>query len=116
MVSSGDPGPADLVGVLHLEHRAGPAGPHQAPPRLSQPHLILHIALPGAAWRLPLRSCTGLSKGLLSLGSIPGRDSGEDLLHVPLPVLPQILLLFNSKREPWRESGSKKWQLPVRPS
>ena len=41
-VSSGDPGLADLLGVLHVEHRAGPAGPHQAPPCVSQPHLILH--------------------------------------------------------------------------
>lgn len=108
MVSSGDPGLTDLVGILHVEHRAGLAGPLQAPTRVSQPHLILHIALPGAAWRPPPKSWAGLSEGPLSLGSIPGRDSGEDLLHVPLPILPQILLLFNSKREPWRERGSKK--------
>ena len=61
-VSSGDPGPADLVGVLHVEHRAGPAGPLQAPPRMSQPHLFLHIALPGAAWRPPPKPWAGLSK------------------------------------------------------
>ena len=80
-----------------MEHRPGLAGPLQAPPHVSQLHLILHIALPGVAWRSPPKSWVGLSEGLLSLGSIPGRDSGEDLLHVPLPVLPQILLLFNSK-------------------
>lgn len=88
-VSSGEPVPAALVTVLHVDQqRARQAGPFQALPCVSPLPLSWHMALPGAKWFPPPRSWAITSPGWLSPGWLSPGSTREGILANPCSTVP----------------------------